>query len=122
MHRRAEVVRDVIEPGQLVSFNPLDRLSQETERRETVLTPLGGSMVAGTAGVVPGPVVGALFLAVWVFWDRQSMSGERPLWHCLIQTKICHGPNGNGTLDSVTIFRGRWSKEKVISSMSCTRI
>jgi predicted PurR-regulated permease PerM len=49
-------------------------IGQDTEMPDllVLLTTLGGLLLFGAAGLVIGPIVGALFLTVWELWGSAT--------------------------------------------------
>lgn len=43
------------------------------------LTTLGGIVVFGAAGLVIGPVLGALFLAIWDLWQAAKDNAQQEI-------------------------------------------
>lgn len=64
-------------------------IGKDTEMPDLVvfLTTLGGIVIFGAAGLVIGPVVGALFLAVWDLWQAAKGGGQKGV----TPTEISHG-------------------------------
>jgi len=56
-------------------------IGKETEMPDLMvfLTTLGGIFIFGAAGIVIGPVVGALFLAIWDLWRAAKESAQQEI-------------------------------------------
>ena len=64
------------------------------------LTTLGGIVVFGAAGLVIGPVLGALFLAIWDLWQAAKDNAQQEIRCFFRQVLLSRSPSSTQTEQS----------------------